>query len=99
MGRCYSESIAPTGVARGAALVQAGMYANFVPKPCSRVVLHWMSFDLSSMNEENSVAIGAYVCCWLIPCKTQVQPDRMRGRDVQDLDIGPGFGDSWTEVE
>ena len=36
--------------------------------------------------------IGAYVCCWLIPCKTQVQPNRTRGGDVPALDLSD-FGD------
>ena len=44
-------------------------------------------------NEENSAAIGARVCCWLITRKTGVQPDRMQQRYVQALYLSPGFGD------
>ena len=44
-------------------------------------------------NEENSAAIGARVCCWLITHNTGLQPDRMRNRYVQALYLSPGFGD------
>ena len=30
---------------------------------------------------ENSATIDAWACCWLITCKTSVQPNRMRKRD------------------
>jgi hypothetical protein len=44
-------------------------------------------------NEENSVTIDAWGCCWLSTCKTVVQPDRMQKRYVQALYLSPGFGD------
>ena len=44
-------------------------------------------------NEENSVTIDAWGCCWLSTCKTGVQPDRMQKRYVQALYLSPGFSD------
>ena len=43
--------------------------------------------------EKNSATIDAWVCRWLNVCKTSVQPDWMRKRDVQALDLSPGFSD------